>query len=114
MLAGVSVLFSGCVSMKSVPVPAPGQPQSFTVKVADKVEVKTAMGEKLAFQVTAIEPEALVGKDVRVRYRDIVSLQVERVDKGRTTIAVVGTIVVVVGLLWVAAANAYSGGYLGL
>lgn len=114
MLAGVSVLFSGCVSMKSVPVPAAGQPQSLTVKVADKVEVKTMLGETLAFQVTAIDSEALVGKDVRVRYRDIISLQVERVDKGRTTIAVVGTIVVVVGLLWVAAANAYSGGYLGL
>jgi hypothetical protein len=113
MLLGVSVLLSGCTTLRSVPVPAPGQSsQTVSVKVGDKVEVQTKSGEKLAFTVTAIEPEALVGKakeavnEMRVRYQDIASLQVERVDKVRTTVAVVAIIVVLAG-----AGAAYAGSH---
>ena len=114
LLAGVSVLLSGCVSMHSVSPPVPGQPQTVSVKIGDKVEVQTKSGEKLAFTVTAIEPEALVGKakeavnEMRVRYQDIASLQVERVDKVRTAVVVVVSIVVLVGV-----AIAASGGVMG-
>jgi PBP1b-binding outer membrane lipoprotein LpoB len=113
LLLGVSVLLSGCVSMQNAPVPTAGQPSSVVVKVGDKVEVQTRIGEMVAFKVTAIEPEALAGKDVRVLYRDILSLRVERLDKTRTTFLVVGAIVVVAGALGVAAAGSSSGGYMG-
>ena len=67
-----SVLLSGCTTLRSVPLPAPGQPsQTATVKVDDNVQVQLKSGEKLAFKITAIEPDALVGKDVRVKFQDM-------------------------------------------
>lgn len=115
MLVGVSILLSGCVSMQSVPPPVPGQPQTVSVKIGDKVNVQTKSGEKLAFTVTAIEPEALVGKakaavnEMRVHYQDIASLQVERVDKVRTAVVVVVSVVVLVGVAIAASGGIMSG-----
>ena len=115
LLLAVSVLFSRCVSLKSVTAPAPGQPQTVSVKVGDKVEVQTKSGEKLAFTVTAIESDALVGKaqekynETRVRYQDIASLQIERADKVRTAVAVVVSIVVLAG-----AGTAYAGSHVAI
>ena len=105
LLLGMSVLFSGCVTMKSVPVPAPGQSaEAVVVKVGDKVEVQTRTGEKYAFTITVIESDTLVGKtsssaqEVRVKFQDMASLQVAKVDPARTALAGVGGIVIVVGV----------------
>jgi hypothetical protein len=105
LLLGMSVLCSGCVTMKSVPLPAPGQSaQAIIVKVGDKVEVQTKTGEKYAFTVTAIEADMLVGKapapaqEVRVKFQDMASLRVAKVDPARTALAGVGGIVIVVGV----------------
>jgi hypothetical protein len=105
ILTGVNVLFTGCVSMRSVPLPVSGQPtQTVAVKVGDKVQVQTRSGETFSFTVTAVESEALAGKseavgnEVRVKYQDIASLQVERVDAVRTTLAGVGTVLIIVGV----------------
>lgn len=107
MLTGLCVLLSGCVSMKSVPPPVPGQPiQAMAVKVGDKVQIQTQGGELYAFTVTAVEPAALVGKveaggrEIRIRYDDIAKLQVRRIDAVRTSLAGVGTILVVVVLVF--------------
>jgi hypothetical protein len=104
-MTGVSVLFTGCVSMRDVPLPAPGPPgQTVAVKVGDKVQVQTKSGETFVFRVTAVESEALagksepVGKEMRVKYQDIASLQVERVDVARTSLAGVGTVLIIVGV----------------
>jgi hypothetical protein len=106
MLAGVSVLLAGCVSLKNVPPPVPGQPaQAQAVKVGDKVQVLTQRGETYVFTVTAVETGALVGKveatakEVRVPFPDIASLKVERVDAVRTSLAGVGTILIIAGVL---------------
>ena len=105
LMTGMSVLFTGCVSMRSVPLPVSGQPtQTVTVKVGDKVQVQTKNGEIYVFKVTAVESEALVGKsepagkEVRVKYQDIASLQVERVDAVRTSLAGAGTVLIIVGV----------------
>ena len=105
LLLGMSVLFSGCVTMKSVPVPAPGQSaEAVVVKVGDKVEVQTRTGEKYAITITVIESDTLVGKtsssaqEVRVKFQDMASLQVAKVDPARTALAGVGGIVIVVGV----------------
>ncbi len=114
LVLSVCVLLSGCVSLHSVPPPVPGQPQTVSVKVGDKVEVQTKGGERLAFTVTAVESEAFVGKalaagsEIRVRYQDIATLQVRRVDKVPTIVAVVLCLVVVAGV-----AVAASGGIMG-
>ena len=105
LLLAASVLFSGCVTMKSVPVPTTGSStQAVVVKVGDKVEVQTRAGEKHAFTVTAVEPDTLVGKEqataqeIRVKFQDMASLHVAKVDPARTALAGVGTVVIVVGV----------------
>ena len=98
-----SVLLSGCVSLRSVAIPTPSQSgQTVAVNAGDKVRVLTKSGEKLAFEVTVVESDALVGKArsagtiVRVKYLDIDTLQVEKPDKTRTALLVTGIIVAVV------------------
>ena len=92
LLTGFSVLLAGCVSMRSVPLPTPGQSAaSVAVKVGDQVQVQTKIGESIEFKVTAIESDALVGKDRRVRYDEMSGLQVKHLDKLRTGGAVAGT-----------------------
>lgn len=105
LLTGVSVLFAGCVSMRSVPLPVSGRPaQTVAVKVGDKVQVQTRGGETFVFMVTAVESDTLVGKsepagkEVQVKYQNIASLQVERVDAVRTSLAGVGTVLIIVGV----------------
>jgi hypothetical protein len=105
LMTGVSVLFTGCVSMRSVPLPVSGQPaQTVAVKVGDKVQVQTKSGETFVFKVTSVESDTLVGKvdplgkEVRIKYQDIASLQVERVDAVRTSLAGVGTVLIIVGV----------------
>jgi hypothetical protein len=105
LLTGVSVLLSGCVSMRSVPLPVSGQPtHTVAVKVGDKAQVQTKSGETFVFTVTAVESDTLAGKsesagkEVRVKYQDIASLQVERVDAVRTSLAGVGTVLIIVGV----------------
>jgi hypothetical protein len=90
--AGLGVLLAGCVSMRSVPLPVPGQPAaSVAVKVGDRVRVQTRTGESFEFKVTAIESDALVGMDRRVRFDEMSGLQVKHLDKLRTGGAVAGT-----------------------
>ncbi len=114
MLTIVSVLLSGCTTLRSVPLPAAGQPgQAVTVKVGDDVQVQLKSGEALAFKITAIEPDALVGKkaqnggDVRTRFQDMTGLRVKRVDPVRTGAAVLGgaAVLAVVALLVAAASG---------
>jgi hypothetical protein len=113
-VAAMSLLVSGCVSMQNVPLPEGGRPpQTMAVKTGDKVEVETRSGKLLSFTVTAVEPDALVGKieptgtelklgirdatgtEVRVGYEDIISLQVQHVDVARTVRAGLETVGVV-------------------
>jgi|SRR5882672_5880142 len=78
---------SACTSLQGVPMPAePGKTPA--VKVGEQVEVTNKKGETLKFRVTALEPDALVGKNVRVPYTDISILQVERTDPAQTGVTV--------------------------
>jgi hypothetical protein len=94
-LVCAGLLLSGCTTMQSVPVPIPSGP-AIAVQVGDHIEVQTKNGQTLTFQVTQIEPAALAGKDIRVKYDDIAGLQVKRVDKVRTAALTIGIIAGVV------------------
>jgi hypothetical protein len=80
---------SACTSMHTVPVPGTQVPP---VAVGEEVSVTTVDGQKLKFKVTGVEPDALAGAGVRVRYSDIAKLEVRRHDRNET-----GTVVAVVG-----------------
>jgi hypothetical protein len=75
--------------MHTVPVPGTQVPP---VAVGEEVSVTTVDGQKLKFKVTGVEPDALAGAGVRVRYSDIAKLEVRRHDRNET-----GTVVAVVG-----------------
>jgi len=99
MAATTLVAVSGCSSFEEVPVhrPAPvDQPapaphpaaQVPAVRVGERVQVTWLDGRKESFRVTAVEPDALVGKGVRVPYSDIAVLKVMRANGDRTAIVV--------------------------
>jgi hypothetical protein len=96
---------SGCTTLQSVALPTPGPApagKAFAVHVGDSVEIQTKAGPTLTFKVTAVEPDALVGEKVRVKYDDMSTLQVRRIAKGYTAMtagAVVSTILLV-GLIY--------------
>ena len=107
-ITGLSLLVTGCVSLRSVPLPVSGQPAaSVAVKVGDHVQVQTRSGETYQFEVTAVESDALIGKSRRVRYEDMAGLQVKHLDQLRTGVAVVGT---TLGVLAVVALIALASG----
>lgn len=81
---------SACTSMQNVAMP--GQAQVPAVAVGEEVSVTKVDGQKLTFKVTAVEPDALIGAGVRVRYQDIAKLEVRRHDRNET-----GTVVAVLG-----------------
>src|SRR5687767_9928234 len=86
----VSFPVTSCTSLHRVSIP--GSETTATVpavQVGDSVVVNTRTGEEKKFKVTAIEPDALVGKDVRVPYADMASLSVLQPNGAKTTLAVV-------------------------
>jgi hypothetical protein len=84
-----SFLATSCTSLH--PVSVPGSETSSTVasvQVGDSVVVTTKSGEQKKFKVTAVEPDALAGKHVRVAYADMASLGVRQRSVGKTTLLV--------------------------
>jgi hypothetical protein len=98
LLCAVLVTFfltaSGCTSLRQVNVS--GTEARERVEVGDTVRVHTSYARKFEFRVTAVDDEALVGKDVRVPFEDIDRLEVRELD-GWKTAGAVGT---TVGGLW--------------
>ena len=103
LIVVLNFLLTACASLQGVPLPGPDQPTAVpAVKVGETVEVTTRAGETKRFKVTAVESDALVGKDVRVAYKDMTSLQVERSDGAKTGMVawIVGGVVLTAGLIW--------------
>jgi len=103
LMIALNLILTACTSLQGVPLPGPDQPTAVpAVKVGETVEVTTRAGETKRFKVTAVESDALVGKDVRVAYKDMTSLQVERSDGAKTGMVawIVGGVVLTAGLIW--------------
>ncbi len=97
---------SACTSMQTVPMPRAG-PQVPAVAVGEEVSVTQVDGREVNFKVTAVEPDALVGADVRVRYEDIARLEARRPDQGETSavVGVVGAVLVALSFASLALAS---------
>jgi len=93
VLCAVSFVLTSCYSLNPVLIPSGESPPALpAVQVGDTVVVTTKKAtEKKTFVVTAVEADAVVGKGVRVAYADMTSLNVKRIRKGATTLAVVIT-----------------------
>ena len=76
------------------------------VNVGESVVVKTTSGQTRKFTVTSVEDDALVGKNVRVPYADMASLDVSRQGEHKVSTGLIVGIVIGVAAL----ALALSGG----
>jgi hypothetical protein len=100
VLTVASFLLTSCTAMRTVPLPSGESPPSLPdVKVGETVVVTTKAMERKKFEVTAIEADAILGKDVRVAYADIATLKVRRSDKGSTIALAVIVGATVIGML---------------
>jgi len=98
-VCAASFLVTSCSSLHRVSIPGSETSASIpAVQVGDTVIVTTRTGEEKKFKVTAIESDALVGKDVRVLYTDMASLSLKHYTTSSTalTILIIGAIAAVV------------------
>ncbi|HEV7609755.1 MAG TPA: hypothetical protein VGO61_20640 [Steroidobacteraceae bacterium] len=104
-------LTTGCTSLQNVPLTQHDQTISRPdVKVGESVVVTKKGGAQQKFTVTGVEDAALVGKNVRVPYADIASLDVQRADGSHMSKKGLIIGAVIVGALAVAAAAGGGGG----
>ena len=93
LLLSLVMFLTGCTSLRTTPLPgAPGQSQA--IRLGDDVRVQTKTGQTSSFKVTAVEPDALAGTGVRIKYDDMAGLQVRQLDALKTTLLVVGLVAV--------------------
>jgi len=78
------------------------------VKAGDDVACTLRDGSRLAFKVTAVEPEALVGASRRLPVADIAQLEIKRIDTGKTVLLCVVIVGAAVGIA-AAASPSFNG-----
>ena len=105
-------LASGCATLQPVNLTHSAQGiERPDVKVGESVVVKTTQGDTKKFTVTAVENDALDGKDVRVSYADISSLEVRREGEHKVRPGVViGVIAAVAAVAVLVGSGGGSGG----
>jgi len=100
VLVSIGLFLSGCSTMHGVAVPQQSG-ERIALQVGEGVHIQTKSGQSLSFKVIQIEPDTLVGKNIRVSFRDIDNIQVRRtgkVSKGEVIVVVV-TVALVAGLV---------------
>ncbi len=87
----------GCTATRRVDVAAP-ESLADQVQADDQVRIVTVDGRVLTFEVVQVEPDAVVGPDVRVERDEIADLEVTRVSPARTAGLVGGAGLTAVGI----------------
>ena len=111
LITVATFLSTGCTSLQNVPLTQSDQSIARPdVKVGESVLVTKKDGAKQKFTVTGVEDAALLGKNVRIAYVDMKSLEVQRTEGMHVskTALIIGA--VAVGALAVAASSSHSGG----
>jgi hypothetical protein len=107
-VCAAGLLMTSCTSLHRVSVPGSETNSTVpSVQVGDSVVVTTRSGEQKKFKVTAVEPDALAGKNVRVAYGDMASLSVRERSVGKTTLLVA---LVTLGVYMIVGADALEDG----
>jgi hypothetical protein len=111
LLAVTAFLTTGCASMQPVALNHTGdRVERPSVNVGESVVVKTTSGQTRKFTVTSVEDDALVGKNVRVPYAEMASLDVSRAGAHKMSTGLVVGIVVGVAALALALSGGGGGG----
>jgi hypothetical protein len=105
LLCTLSFLLTSCTTLQGVRIPGATTPTSLaTAQVGDKVVVTLKTGETKTFRVTAVEPDALVGEDLRIAYADMSTVSVKRMHVEHTVL-----VVATIGLVLAVAATIKAG-----
>lgn len=111
LLAVTAFLATGCASLQPVALNnSTGHVGRPAVNVGESVVVKTTSGQTRKFTVTSVEDDALVGKNVRVPYADMASLDVSRQGEHKVSTGLIVGIVIGVAALALALSGGGGGG----
>ena len=111
LLTVTAFLTTGCASMQPVALNhSADRIERPSVNVGESVVVKTTNGQTRKFTVTSVEDDALVGKDVRVPYAEMASLDVSRPAEHKMSPGLIAGIVVGVAALALALGGGGGGG----
>ncbi len=104
VLSVVSILcLSACTTMRTVDIPNDQLSMKIesdrVIKVGQKINVITTGGKTHNFIVTRITPEKIIGDKVEVPINEISALSTEHFSAGKTTTAVVFSIIAVTFVL---------------
>lgn len=103
LIVVTTFLSTGCASLQPVAIDHSAQRiERPAVNVGESVVVKTTRGETRKFTVTAVEDDALVGKDVRVPYAEMATLDVRRAGEHKMSKGMIIGAVAAVAVLAVA------------
>ncbi len=87
LAAGLVLLtFAGCSTLEYVPINR-SKPEELRSQLAvgNTVHVRLQSGDQRQFRIVALEADAIVGRDVRIAYKDIDLLEVKTRDYEGTT-----------------------------
>jgi hypothetical protein len=111
LLAVTTLLATGCATTQPVALNHSGDRiERPAVSVGESVVVKTTAGQTRKFTVTAVEDDALVGKDVRVPYAQIASLETATAGGHKMSTGLIVGLAVGVAALAVALGGGGGGG----
>ena len=98
----VSLVIQGCTTVRPVEMTPEVLQQKIEstklIEVGDSVEIVTADGQKYKFDVTKVDKEQVIGKDVAIPIKDIVALHTREFSGGKTAL-LVGTTAVTVWMI---------------
>jgi hypothetical protein len=111
LLAITTFLTTGCATTQPVALNHSGDRiERPAVNVGESVVVKTTSGQTRKFVVTSVEDDALVGKDVRVPYAQIASLETSGAGTHKMSTGLIVGLVVGAAALAVALGGGGGGG----
>ena len=98
----VLLVIQGCTTVRPVEMTPEVLQQKIEstklIEVGDSVEIVTADGQKYEFDVTKVDKEQVIGKDVAIPIKDIVALHTREFSGGKTAL-LVGTTAVTVWMI---------------
>jgi len=110
----VSLSLLGCTSMRPLSPGDSGQWRG-QVQVGDDVSVAASNGKTYLLTLTEVDDQKIVGisdnKKVTIRYEQIKTLEIRKVNALKTTAAVGGGVLAVVGALLVFAVIVFKNGF---
>lgn len=97
VLLSFCLMCTGCTTTRYLPAPSATTTATALPKPGRRIIVTLKSGETQEFRLTAIEGDALVGKDVRIPFAEIGRVQESRFSLTRTSGLVLGALAVAVG-----------------